>query len=91
MNTTQNSFTYITDTGDTIHEDYRIEYLDDNQKRESVDRYINGIFISTTITEFVNGYKNGYQIINKENGNGTSQNFTNYYIDGILQERYSRY
>lgn len=84
------SFTYyIPETGDTISEVYRTEHLSNNRKRETVDKYINGVFISVTVTDFVNGYKNGYQLINKENGNGTSQSFTNYYIEGVLQENHS--
>jgi hypothetical protein len=80
----ERSFTYTAENGDTIHEVYRIENLGDNHKRESVDKYINGRFISLTITDFINGYKHGYQTINKENGNGTSQNFINYYENGYM-------
>lgn len=80
-----NSFTYTAENGDVIREVYRVENITNNHKRESVDKYINDVFISLTITEFVNGYKHGTQIINKENGDGTSQQFENHYINGVLQ------
>jgi hypothetical protein len=77
-------FTYIAENGDIIHEFYTIENISNNLKRDSVDKYVNDVFISTTITEFLDGYKHGYQTINKRNENGTSQNFSNYYENGYL-------
>ena len=91
MSTTQNhvsTYTFVAENNDVIQDIIRTENFNDGRKIESVDRYINQRFISVTITEFLNGYKNGYQRINKENGNGTSQNFTNYYINGVLQNNH---
>ena len=83
------SYTYCftADNGDIISDVYRTTIADDNQIRENVERFINGRLISITITQFLNGYKHGFQIITKENGID-SQTFTNYFINGILQNNY---
>jgi hypothetical protein len=83
------TYTCVAENGDVIRDIIRTQDFNDGRKIESVDRYINEIFISVTTTEFLNGYKHGYQRINKENGNGTSQNFVNYYFNGELQNNHT--
>lgn len=78
-------FGFITDTGDVIRDIIRVENLDNNAKTESVDRYINDVLVSITITEFLNGYKHGPQFITKINRDGSRQNFTTHYIFGVTQ------
>jgi hypothetical protein len=88
MSTTQNfesTYTFVAENGDVIRDVIRTQNFNDGRKIESVDRFINERFISLTTTEFLNGYKNGYQHINKENEDGTSQNFVNHFIHGELQ------
>ena len=92
MSTGQNytsTYTFVAENGDVIRDVIRTQNFNDGRKIESVDRYINEIFISLTTTEFLNGYKHGYQRINKENGNGTSQNFVSYYFNGELQNNHT--
>jgi len=86
MSSVQSTYTFVAENGDIIRDNIRTENLDNNRKIESVERYINERFISLTTTEFLNGYKHGYQRINKENGNGTTQTFVNHYINGELVE-----
>jgi hypothetical protein len=83
------SYTYCftAENGDIVSDVYRTTITDDNQIRENVERFVNGRLISITITHFLNGHKHGFQIITKENGIG-SQTFTNYFINGILQNNY---
>lgn len=85
MSNHQNTFTYIAENGDVIRDVFRIENITNNHKRECVDRYINDVFISLSITEYRDGYKHGIQRINKEDGNGLSQIFSNRYVYGVLQ------
>ncbi len=81
----ESTYTFVAENGDIIRDVIRTQNFNDGRKIESVDRYINERFISLTVTEFLNGYKHGYQRINKETGNGTSQNFVNYFVHGELQ------
>jgi hypothetical protein len=85
MSTVQSTYTFVTENGDIVRDIIRTENINNDTKIETVQRYINERFVSTTRTEFVNGYKHGYQRIIKENGNGTNQVFTNRYINGELQ------
>jgi hypothetical protein len=84
----ESSYTFVVENGDIIKDVIKIRYLGNNEKSESIDRYINNTYISTTVTHFVNGYKDRHQIITKESEDNIIHSFTNYYVNGELQ--YSR-
>ena len=85
ISTRTSTYTFVAGNGDVIRDVIQTQNFNDGRKIEYVDRYINENFISVTTTEFLNGYKHGYQRINKENEDGPSQIFFNYYFNGELQ------
>lgn len=81
----ENIYTFTAENGDIMRDVSTVNYVTNNHRCEYTDRFINDVLVSKTITNFVNGYKHGYQYISKINMDNTFQNFRNNYYNGELQ------
>ena len=88
MSTVQNpeehTFTYVAQNGDIIRDVSYIQTLDNRRKRDFVKKYVNGMLVSTTITDFLDGYKDGVQHLNKTMEDGTNVSFVTRYSLGFV-------